>query len=69
MSVSPAATSEQLFTREKAVEYCRSRGLDKVTGNTIVRAAYYSRKLARPRVIGNCAYWAKSDLDKWIATA
>jgi hypothetical protein len=69
MSVSTAATSEQLFTRDRAVEYCRSGGLEKVTGNTIIRAAYYSRKLARPRVIGNCAYWTKSDLDKWIATS
>jgi hypothetical protein len=45
MSLSPAATSEKLFTRDKAVEYCRSRGLEKVTANTIVRAAYYSEKL------------------------
>jgi hypothetical protein len=69
MSVSPAATSEQLFTRDRAVEYCHSRGLEKVTANTIVRAAYYSGKLARPQIIGNTAYWTKSALDKWIATA
>ena len=69
MSVSPAATSERLFTRDRAVEYCHSRGLEKVTANTIVRAAYYSRKLTRPRIIGGTAYWSKSELDKWIATA
>lgn len=67
MSISPAATKEQLFTRDKAVEYCHSRGLEKVTPNTIVRAAYYSGKLERPRIIGNTAYWPQSALDRWIA--
>lgn len=67
MTFAPSATSEKLFTRDKAVEYCLSRGLEKVTPNTIVRAAYYSGKLARPRIIGGTAYWPQSALDRWIA--
>jgi hypothetical protein len=69
MSVAPLPANEKLFTKERAVEYCHSRGLEKVTENTIVRAVYYSRKLKRPRIIGGCSYWAQSDLDRWIATA
>lgn len=67
MSLSSTAASEQLYTRDAAAEYCHSRGLERVTPNSIVRAAYLSKKLARPRVIGHCAYWTKTDLDRWIA--
>jgi hypothetical protein len=69
MSIASPNTTEELYTRDKAVEYCRFRGLENVTGNTIVRAAYYSGKLARPRIIGGHAYWPQSALDRWIATA
>lgn len=65
--MSLSATGEKLYTRSAAADYCRSRGLVKVTPNTIVRAAYYSGKLARPRIIGNTAYWPRSALDRWIA--
>lgn len=69
MSLASPSNTDRLYTRDRAVEYCHSRGLEKVTANTIVRAAYCSRKLKRPRLIGGTAYWTRADLDRWIATA
>lgn len=54
------------FSAERAVEYIRSRGFESVTENTLRHASYNTKKLARPKVVGNCAHWAQTDLDAWI---
>jgi hypothetical protein len=60
---------ETYLSRSKVAEEARRRGLEKVTEWTVQNAAYRTKKLARPKIIGGIAYWAKSDVDAWLANS
>jgi hypothetical protein len=66
----PAApvADERYHDREGSAAYARSKGLTKVTEQTIVRATYYGTKKLRRTKIGGRVYWAESALDDWIAS-
>lgn len=59
---------ERYHDREGSAAYARSKGLTKVTEQTIVRATYYGSKKLRRTKIGGCVYWAESALDDWIVS-
>lgn len=61
-------SDEVYFTRAELVEHCRNvRNLKSVTEGTILRATYEGRKLLKGTKIGNRLYYARSDVDRWLA--
>lgn len=67
MSSFEPVIDEIYFTRDEAVNYCHSKGLTTVKKGTILRATYEGRKLLKGTKIGNRLYYARSDVDRWIA--
>jgi hypothetical protein len=72
MPVSRAASAiesdEIYYTRTEVVDYCKeTRNLRTVTEGTILRATYEGRKLLKGTKIGNRLYYARSDVDRWLA--
>jgi hypothetical protein len=70
--VSRAATTieadEIYFTRTEVVDYCRNvRNLSSVSEGTIIRATYEGRRLLKGTKIGARLYYARSDVDRWLA--
>lgn len=60
-------TERVWFDKEAAADYCRSKGLSKITANSIDYAAYKRKTLHMPDVNkGEGAYWHKDWLDAWI---
>lgn len=67
--VAPTIDSDEVyFTAAEVVEYCREvRNLKTITEGTIRRATYEGRKLLKPTKISNRLYYARSDVDRWLA--
>ena len=62
------ATGEEYFTYERAVEYVHSKGVPTVTARTLEKYAYEGRRPLKRTKIGGRIYFARSDLDAWLAS-
>lgn len=60
-------TDEKFYDRKGVVEVAHELGLTHVTEGTVVRAAYYGNKPLQRTKIGNRVYFARTDIENWIA--
>ena len=67
-TVSTIESDEIYYSRSEVVDYCRTvRNLKTVSEGTILRATYEGRKLLKGTKIGARLYYARSDVDRWLA--
>jgi hypothetical protein len=66
--VGRTAIPEKYFDYEGAVEHCHRRGVKHVTARTLEKAAYEGSRPLRRTKIGGRIYFARSDLDAWLAS-
>lgn len=58
--------TKRYLTANEAAQYLRDLGFTSVTVETIKHYAYRTGQLARPKVAGRHAYWARKDLDQLV---
>jgi hypothetical protein len=64
-----AVIDEEYFEYADAIAYLHEKGLRHVTYRTLVKAAYEGRRPLKRTKIGGRIYFARSDVDSWVASS
>jgi hypothetical protein len=61
------APTEQFYDRAEVVKLAHERGLKHITENSVVTAAYYGNKPLKRTKVNGRIYYARSDVEAWLA--
>ena len=60
-------SNEQYYDRAEVVAIARERGLKHITENSVITAAYYGKKPLKRTKINGRIYYARKDVEIWLA--